>query len=244
MPRCATHVDWALEHTGLSDRAAEPVDNYSGGMRRRLNIACGIVHRPRVVLLDEPTVGVDPQSRDRIYDMLAALTGEGVSLLLTTHHLEEAEARCSRTVIIDHGRVIAEGTLPELVEQTVGKDRLVTLRLSDGRVETRAYAGRRRGPAATARQRPRLGHTRGRRRGARPQPAGRLHSSDRKGFARMITTLMTTGWLNLKRDRVAQALTFALPILFFSIFATCLRAGRDPARRESTWRWWTKTIPS
>lgn len=130
------HIDWALEHTGLADRATEPVSNYSGGMRRRLNIACGIVHRPRVVLLDEPTVGVDPQSRDRIYDMLAALTRQGVSLLLTTHHLEEAEARCTRTVIIDHGRVIAEGTLPELVEQTVGKDRLVTLRLSDGRVET------------------------------------------------------------------------------------------------------------
>jgi len=130
------HIDWALDHTGLSDRAAEPVSNFSGGMRRRLNIACGIVHRPRVVLLDEPTVGVDPQSRDRIYDMLAALTGQDVSLLLTTHHLEEAEARCTRTVIIDHGRVIAEGTLPELVEQTVGKGRLVTLRLSDGRVET------------------------------------------------------------------------------------------------------------
>jgi len=130
------HVDWALEHTGLSSRAVEPVDNFSGGMRRRLNIACGIVHRPRVVLLDEPTVGVDPQSRDRIYDMLAALTGQGVSLLLTTHHLEEAEARCNRTVIIDHGRVIAEGTLSELVEQTVGRDRLVTLRLTDGIIVT------------------------------------------------------------------------------------------------------------
>ncbi|MBA3639040.1 MAG: ABC transporter ATP-binding protein [Acidobacteria bacterium] len=130
------NVDWALEHTGLSSRASDQVENYSGGMRRRLNIACGIVHRPRVVLLDEPTVGVDPQSRDRIYDMLAALTGQGVSLLLTTHHLEEAEARCNRTVIIDHGRVIAEGTLSELVEQTVGRDRLVTLRLADGSIET------------------------------------------------------------------------------------------------------------
>ena len=78
-------------------------------MRRRLNIACGVLHRPRVVLLDEPTVGVDPQSRDRIYDTLAALAASGVSLLLTTHHLEEAEARCSRTVIIDHGKVIAVG---------------------------------------------------------------------------------------------------------------------------------------
>ena len=125
---------WAPDVTGLTDRAGEPVNKFSGGMRRRLNIACGIVHRPRVVLLDEPTVGVDPQSRDRIYDMLSTLTGEGVSLLLTTHHLEEAEARCPRTVIIDHGRVIAAGTLPELVDRTVGKDRLVTLRLLSGQV--------------------------------------------------------------------------------------------------------------
>ena len=125
----AGQIDWALERTGLLDRAKEPVKQYSGGMRRRLNIACGVLHRPRVVLLDEPTVGVDPQSRDRIYDMLADLAAAGVSLLLTTHHLEEAEARCSRTVIIDHGQVIAAGTLSELVDQTVGRFRLVTLRL-------------------------------------------------------------------------------------------------------------------
>ena len=122
-------VDWVLERTGLADRAAEPVKQFSGGMRRRLNIACGIVHRPRVVLLDEPTVGVDPQSRDHIYDVLGELRSSGVSLLLTTHHLEEAEARCSRTVIIDHGKVIASGTLPELVDLTVGRHRLVTLRV-------------------------------------------------------------------------------------------------------------------
>src|SRR3954468_12622180 len=125
----ARQVDWALEATGLSDRARESVKQFSGGMRRRLNIACGVLHRPRVVLLDEPTVGVDPQSRDRIYDMLADLAASGVSLLLTTHHLEEAEARCSRTVIIDHGKVIAAGTLSELVDQTVGRFRLVTLGL-------------------------------------------------------------------------------------------------------------------
>ena len=130
------HVDWALEHTGLIDRAGDTVQGLSGGLRRRLNIACGIVHRPRVLLLDEPTVGVDPQNRDRIYDMLAVLVRDGVSLILTTHHLEEAEARCSRTVIIDRGRVIAAGTLPELVDQTVGRARVVTLRLGDGRTET------------------------------------------------------------------------------------------------------------
>ena len=129
-------VDWALERTALADRQKDRVKGFSGGMKRRLNIACGIVHKPRVVLLDEPTVGVDPQSRDRIYETLAELAASGVSMVLTTHHLEEAEARCTRTVIIDHGRVIAAGTLPELVDRTVGKDRLVTLRLSDGQVET------------------------------------------------------------------------------------------------------------
>ncbi|MGH9408108.1 MAG: ATP-binding cassette domain-containing protein [Vicinamibacterales bacterium] len=122
-------TEWALAMSGLEDRASDQVKNLSGGMKRRLNIACGVVHKPRVVLLDEPTVGVDPQSRERIYDMLAALMRTGVSLLLTTHHLEEAEARSSRTVIIDHGRVIAAGTLPELVARTVGGHRVVTVRV-------------------------------------------------------------------------------------------------------------------
>lgn len=120
-------VGWALEWTGLTDRADEPVSRFSGGMRRRLNIACGVLHDPRVVLLDEPTVGVDPQSRERIYDMLARLRDAGASLLLTTHQLEEAEARCQRIVIIDHGRVIASGTLGELMDATVGGGRRVTL---------------------------------------------------------------------------------------------------------------------
>jgi linearmycin/streptolysin S transport system ATP-binding protein len=125
----ASQVKWALAATALEDRADEPVKGFSGGMKRRLNIACGVIHRPRVVLLDEPTVGVDPQSRERIYDMLTDLTKAGVSLLLTTHHLEEAEARSNRTVIIDHGKVIAAGTMAELVEQTVGRHRIVTLRV-------------------------------------------------------------------------------------------------------------------
>jgi len=122
-------VDRALEWTGLVDRADDIVKKFSGGMKRRLNIACGILHEPRVVLLDEPTVGVDPQSRERIYDMLAALRESGVSLLLTTHQLEEAEARCQRIVIIDHGRVISAGTLAQLVESTVGVRRRVVLTL-------------------------------------------------------------------------------------------------------------------
>jgi ABC-2 type transport system ATP-binding protein len=128
----AERVKWTLAMTALDDRADEPIKGFSGGMKRRLNIACGVIHRPKIVLLDEPTVGVDPQSRERIYDMLGSLTRDGVSMLLTTHHLEEAEARCTRTVIIDHGRVIAAGSLQELVEQTVGRHRLVTLRMDAG----------------------------------------------------------------------------------------------------------------
>ncbi len=125
----AGRVAWALGWTALGDRAREPVQRFSGGMKRRLNIACGVLHRPRVVLLDEPTVGVDPQSRERIYDMLAGLRAEGASILLTTHQLDEAEARCERIVILDHGRVIESGTLDQLVARTVGGRRSVRLRL-------------------------------------------------------------------------------------------------------------------
>jgi ABC-2 type transport system ATP-binding protein len=122
-------VTWALDWTGLAERQREPVRGFSGGMKRRLNIACGVLHRPRVVLLDEPTVGVDPQSRERIYEMLGRLRREGASLLLTTHQLEEAEARCDRVAIVDRGRVVAAGTLEELVRETIGARRSVSLTL-------------------------------------------------------------------------------------------------------------------
>ena len=123
-------VDWALTWTGLAERANQPIRDFSGGMKRRLNIACGILHQPRVVLLDEPTAGVDPQSRERIYEMLEELRERGTTVLLTTHHLEEAEARCDRIAILDHGRLIASGTLRELVDRTVGAGRVVVLILA------------------------------------------------------------------------------------------------------------------
>ena len=120
---------WALEWTGLADRALSVVKSFSGGMKRRLNLACGVLHEPKLVLLDEPTVGVDPQSREKIYDMLCALRADGASLLLTTHYLEEAEARCERIVVVDHGRAVAAGTLSELVEQAGLTGRRVRVRL-------------------------------------------------------------------------------------------------------------------
>ncbi len=128
-PALAARVRRALEWTGLAERAKAQVRTFSGGMKRRLNIACGVLHEPKVLLLDEPTVGVDPQSRERIHDMLSALRASGVSLLLTTHDLAEAEARSQRVVIVDHGRVLASGTLPELVAQAGLADRRVRLRL-------------------------------------------------------------------------------------------------------------------
>jgi ABC-2 type transport system ATP-binding protein len=124
-------VEWALTWTGLADRAGDLTKTFSGGMRRRVNIACGVLHRPLVLLLDEPTVGVDPQSRERIFVMLEELRDHGTSILLTTHQLDEAEERCDRIVIIDHGRAIAEGTLGELIESTVGVNRRVTLKLAE-----------------------------------------------------------------------------------------------------------------
>src|SRR5579883_2527147 len=122
-------VDWALQFTGLADRANELVGTFSGGMKRRLNIGCSVLHRPPVILLDEPTVGVDPQSRQRIWEMLGELRREGASLLLTTHQLDEAQQVCDRIVVIDHGRVIANGAFEDLVRQTVGPKRSILLRM-------------------------------------------------------------------------------------------------------------------
>lgn len=118
-------IDWALDWVSLSDRASQIVKGFSGGMKRRLNIAAAVLHKPEVILLDEPTVGVDPQSRERIWEMLDQLRKDGASLMLTTHQLDEAQQVCDRIVIVDHGKAIANGTLEELVHQTVGRKRTV-----------------------------------------------------------------------------------------------------------------------
>ena len=113
--KLAKAVTWCLDWGALADRSKELAKNLSGGMKRRLNMAAGIIHRPRVVLMDEPTVGVDPQSRNRIFEMIEALRAEGTAIIYTTHYMEEAERLCDRVSIIDHGRIIASGTNEELV---------------------------------------------------------------------------------------------------------------------------------
>jgi ABC-2 type transport system ATP-binding protein len=115
----------------LADRAKEPVKRFSGGMKRRLNFACALVHEPRALLLDEPTVGVDAQSRHRLLDLVREQASRGVCVLYTTHYMEEAEKLCDRLAIIDHGKIIAEGTLSELRQLLGERD---VLRLS-GRFE-------------------------------------------------------------------------------------------------------------
>jgi linearmycin/streptolysin S transport system ATP-binding protein len=117
-------VGATLEVVGLAERAGDKVAAYSGGMQRRLNIAAGLLHRPRLLVLDEPTAGVDPQSRNAILAQVEALGGEGVAVLYTTHYMEEAERLCDRVGIIDQGRLVAEGTRRELVATVGERDRI------------------------------------------------------------------------------------------------------------------------
>src|SRR5579863_8114448 len=113
-PQLAGAAMRALELVGLNERAKDKPSTFSGGMKRRLNIACALVHDPDVLLLDEPTVGVDPQSRNAIFDNIETLRERGKALLYTTHYMEEAERLCDRIVIIDHGQVVADDTLQGL----------------------------------------------------------------------------------------------------------------------------------
>ena len=115
-------VDEVLDHIGLADRAKDLPKEFSGGMKRRLNFGCGIVHKPQVLLLDEPTVGVDPQSRARLFDLVEAERDAGACVLYTTHYMEEAERLCDSLAIVDHGKLIASGTVAELKAQLGARD--------------------------------------------------------------------------------------------------------------------------
>ena len=114
-------VERALDQVGLTGRAKDAVKTFSGGMKRRLNLALGLVHGPRAVLMDEPTVGIDPQARANILEAVRAVTASGTTVIYTTHYLEEAETLCDRVAIIDHGRILAEGTVDELKRRVSDK---------------------------------------------------------------------------------------------------------------------------
>ncbi|RME31952.1 MAG: ABC transporter ATP-binding protein [Candidatus Zixiibacteriota bacterium] len=113
-------IDWCLELSGLSERRQSRVGTFSGGMKRRLNLACALVHDPPIVLLDEPTVGVDPQSRHLIFERIEQLRDEGRAILYTTHYMEEAQRLCDRVAIIDHGKILDCGTVPDLIARHGG----------------------------------------------------------------------------------------------------------------------------
>jgi ABC-2 type transport system ATP-binding protein len=130
-----------LEVVGLTDRAGDRTDQYSGGMKRRLNIAIGLLHRPQLLVLDEPTVGVDPQSRNAILESVEALGREGMAILYTTHYMEEAERLCHRVGIIDTGKIRAEGTRRELVALIGQRDKVNLSASGDLAAAARSLAG-------------------------------------------------------------------------------------------------------
>ncbi len=138
-------IAWCLKWAALEDRQGELAKNLSGGMKRRLNMAAGMLHRPKLILFDEPTVGVDPQSRNRIFEMIEALREAGAALIYTTHYMEEAERLCDRIAIIDHGKVIAAGTKEELVRASYGTRSQVVARFAGDSEAIRAWAARHEG---------------------------------------------------------------------------------------------------
>ena len=129
------NADKTLDLVDLSYRKDDRIKTFSGGMKRRINIACSLLHNPRILVLDEPTVGVDPQNRNHIFDVIERLNNEGMTIIYTTHYMEEAERFCDKIAVMDVGRIIALGTLKELREISDAKD-LLTIKLADFNNET------------------------------------------------------------------------------------------------------------
>ena len=133
-------VDEALTRVGLSDRAGDRVRTFSGGMKRRLNLCMGLLHRPRLLLLDEPTVGIDPQARLNILEVIRQVAAAGTAVLYTTHYMEEAQELCRRIAVMDHGKVLAMGTLEELTAMT-GEGEVVRIGGAFGEAAARERLG-------------------------------------------------------------------------------------------------------
>jgi ABC-2 type transport system ATP-binding protein len=137
MPRkeLKTNVEKTLKIVDLHSRKDDRIKTFSGGMKRRINIACSLLHNPRILVLDEPTVGVDPQNRHHIFELIERLNNEGMTIIYTTHYMEEAERFCDNIAIIDSGHIVAQGTLKELRHISDIKDTL-TIRLADADNDT------------------------------------------------------------------------------------------------------------
>ncbi|MEM1423687.1 MAG: ABC transporter ATP-binding protein, partial [Planctomycetota bacterium] len=128
---CRERADGLLERVGLTDRANDRAGGFSGGMKRRLNLACAMVHGPTLLLLDEPTVGVDPQSRNAIFDLVRDIREEGVTIVYTTHYMEEAQKLCDTVAIVDDGKLLAMGSVPALLSEH-GGDSVVSITSGEG----------------------------------------------------------------------------------------------------------------
>ena len=170
-------LGWAT----LTDRAGDLVKNFSGGMKRRLNMAAGLIHQPKLALMDEPTVGVDPQSRNHIFEMIETLRGEGMSIIYTTHYMEEAERLCDRIAIVDHGKIIAVGTRADLVRNAFGSRSQVLARFAGAQDRIADWVAQRGGQAVDGSAQFTIEHP--------TEIGGLLEASEKAGFELLDVSL-------------------------------------------------------
>jgi ABC-2 type transport system ATP-binding protein len=174
-------VAQCLGWAALTDRAGELVKNFSGGMKRRLNMAAGLIHQPKLALMDEPTVGVDPQSRNHIFEMIETLRGEGMSIIYTTHYMEEAERLCDRIAIVDHGKIIALGTPADLVRNAFGSRSQVLARFAGAQDRIADWVAQRGGQAVDGSAQFTIEHP--------TEMGGLLEASEKAGFELLDVSL-------------------------------------------------------
>lgn len=134
-------IEWVLDTVHLVERAGEPVEQFSGGMKRRVNLAIGLLHQPDILFLDEPTVGIDPQSRNAIFESIETLNQAGLTIIYTTHYMEEVERLCQRVAIMDHGQIIALDTPANLI-RSLGEG-IIRLEIAGNKIEAVSLEARR-----------------------------------------------------------------------------------------------------